>query len=305
MIDRNDLNLILAVRNHGRIAGAAEHLGVTAAAVTKRLAAIEKKLGIKLFQRTTRRLSTSDEGELCALLAADVLDRFESLESQVMARSSTPKGQIKLVANAGFGRIHLAPQIAAFQAKYPEIHVELHLANQLPDLLAEGFDAAIWLWGPPSTQWVVSKLASNHRVVVGAPSYVKQHGLPLTPEDLTQHTCLAMAQRHVFDHMWRLQRLDGRGRKQPVDVKIKGTLRSNSGEVVRDWAMAGCGLALRPLWDVIEPLRRGLLVDVLPGYAQLESDVQWVAPFKSNPPRRVALLKQWLKDAFARSLWNS
>ncbi|MDM0074803.1 LysR family transcriptional regulator [Variovorax sp. J2P1-59] len=305
MIDRNDLNLVLSVRNHGRIAAAAEHLGVTAAAVTKRLAAIEKRLGVKLFHRTTRRMSPSDEGELCVALAAELLERFEDLEAQVTARSQRPTGQIRLVANAGFGRVHLAPQIAAFHAAYPEISVELHLSNLLPDLLAEGFDAAIWLWEPTSTQWVVSKLAPNHRLVVAAPSYLKRHGHPQTPDDLSHHECIAMAQRDVFDRMWRLQRLDRRGgRDRVIEVKISGSLRSNSGEIVRDWAVSGSGIALRPLWDVTDLLRSGKLVNVLPNYAQLESDVQWIAPFRSHLPRRVTLLRQWLQDAFATPSWG-
>ena len=307
MLDRADLTLVLAVRNHGRIAAAAEQLGVTAAAVTKRLASIERTLGVKLFHRTTRRMSASEEGELCAALATHLLDGFDELEAQVSAQSERVTGNIRLISNAGFGRVHLAPQIAAFQARYPQIAVELHLSNQLPDLQAEGFDAAVWLWGPPTTQVVVSKLAPNHRVVVASPDYVRRHGRPRVPADLVRHQCLVMAQRDAFDRMWRLHWLrsaPGGRRPPPVDVKIQGALRSNSGEVVRDWAVGGYGLALRPLWDVDEQLRSGALVDMLPGYAQLESDVQWVAPFRVNTPRRVLLLREWLQEAFAHPVWG-
>lgn len=307
MLDRSDLILVLAVRNHGRIAAAAEQLGVTAAAVTKRLASIERSLGVKLFHRTTRRMSASEEGELCATLAVQLLDGFDDLEAQVSAQSERVTGNIRLMSNAGFGRVHLAPQIAAFQAQYPEISVELHLGNQLPDLQVEGFDAAVWLWGPPTTQVVRTTLASNHRVVVASPGYVRLHGKPRVPSDLTQHQCLVMAQRDVFDRMWRLQRVrtsPGGRRPAPVDVKIRGALRSNSGEVVRDWALGGYGVALRPLWDVAEQLRSGALVDMLPGYAQLESDVQWLAPFRANTPRRIVLLRDWLRAAFAHPSWS-
>ncbi len=293
MLDRGDLLLLLAVRSHGRIAGAAEQLGVTAAAVSKRLAAIERGLGVKLFLRTTRRMSASDEGELCATLAMHVLEGFEDLEAQVTARSERISGTIRLLSNAGFGRVHLAPQIAAFQAHYPQIAVELHLANVLPDLQAEGFDAAVWLWAPPTTQLVVAKLASNHRIVVASPSYVRRHGKPRTPRmDLARHQCLVMAQRDAFDRMWRLQKI---GRSEPVNRGQAGHRREDQGstahatrsEVVRDWALGGHGIALRPLWDVAEHVRSGALVDMLPGYAQFESDVKWLAPFRSNIPRRM------------------
>jgi DNA-binding transcriptional LysR family regulator len=306
MLDRGDLLLLLAVRSHGRIAAAAEQLGVTAAAVSKRLAAIERGLGVKLFLRTTRRMSASDEGELCATLAMHLLEGFEDLEAQVTARSERISGTIRLLSNAGFGRVHLAPPIAAFQAQYPQIAVELHLSNVLPDLQAEGLDAAVWLWAPTSSQYVVSKLAANHRIVVASPEYVRRHGKPKAPQDLAKHQCLVMAQRDAFDRMWRLQKI-GRSeaaRKPAIDVKIKGALRSNSGEVVRDWAIGGHGIALRPLWDVAEHVRSGALVDMLPGYAQFESDVKWLAPFRSNIPRRLVLLKEWLQHAFARPGWT-
>lgn len=307
MLDRADLILVMAVHNHGRIAAAAEQLGVTAAAVTKRLASIERTLGVKLFHRTTRRMSASDEGELCAALATHLLDGFDDLEVQVSAQSERVTGKIRLMSNAGFGRVHMAPQIAAFHALHPQVAVELHLSNQLPDLQADGFDAAVWLWRPPTTQWVVTKLAPNHRVVVASPDYLRRHGKLRVPAEVAQHQCLVMTQRDAFDRMWRLERVRGsaEGRRPPaVDVKVQGALRSNSGEVVRDWALGGYGLALRPLWDVTEHLRSGALVDMLPGYAQLESDVQWLAPFRANTPRRVVLLREWLQTAFAHPAWR-
>jgi DNA-binding transcriptional LysR family regulator len=303
MLDRNDLSLVLAVRNKGRIAAAAEHLGVTPAAVTKRLAAIERTLSVRLFERTTRRMSASEEGELCATLAAQLLESFDNLEAQVAERSTKVAGPIRLLSNVGFGRAHIAPQVAAFQEKYPDVSVELHLTNLLPDLQAEGFDAAVWLWGPSTTRWVVMRLAQNQRVVVASPAYVKRHGPLHEPTDLAERACLVTAQRDIFDHLWRLQRIDARRRSKPVDVKVGGALRSNSGDVTREWALAGRGIALRPWWDVADHVRAGRLVDMLPGWAQLESDVQWVTPFRANVPRRVVLLRQWLQDAFARPSW--
>ncbi|MES2184781.1 MAG: LysR family transcriptional regulator [Pseudomonadota bacterium] len=304
MLDRSDLALVLAIRDHGRLAAAAEHLGVTPAAVTKRLALIERGLGVRLFARTTRRMSTSDEGELCAAYAARLLEGFDDLEALISANSARVAGRIRLLANAGFGRAHLAPQVSAFQEQYPDIEVELHLSNLLPDLQAEGFDAAVWLWGPATTRWVVARLAPNHRVVVASPAYVARHGMPVQPQDLSGHTCLVMAQRDAFDRMWRLQRLGGRARGKPIDVKIGGALRSNSGDVVGDWALEGRGVALRPLWQVVDHIRAGRLVDMLPGWAQCESDVQWIAPFRANLPHRVVLFKQWLQAAFAKPPWG-
>jgi LysR family transcriptional regulator, transcriptional activator for dmlA len=305
MLERSDLVMVMSVRDHGRIAGAAEHLGISPAAVTKRLGAIEKKLGVKLFQRTTRRLSITDEGQLCVALAAQVLERFEDLEAQVTSRSQSALGRLRVVANPGFGRKHLAPCVARFQEEHGQIAVEVHLTNTLPDLQAEGFDAAVWLWGPVSQRWVSTKLASNHRVVVASPQYLRRHGAPSEPADLQRHQCITMTQRDRFGPMWRLQPLEPRARTGGVEVQVKGPLSTNFGSVALDWALAGRGIALRPLWEVADDLRSGQLVDVLPGLGQVDSDVQWLAPFRANPPRRLVLLKQWLRQAFARPPWAS
>ena len=180
----------------------------------------------------------------------------------------------------------------------------------------EGFDGAIWLWNAPSdraSEWVSRKLATNQRVLVAAPSYLRQHGTPRSPVELREHDCLVVrengglngslsgnptAQR--FDH-WRLQR---EGDPQVHHTPVGGPLSSNSGELVRDWCLAGHGIMLRSLWDIAPQLAAGELVRVLPGWAMPDADVHWLAPYRAQVPRRIRLLVDELVRCFADEPWK-
>jgi LysR family transcriptional regulator, transcriptional activator for dmlA len=302
MIDRTDLRLVLAIKDCGSLVAAADKMDVTAAAVTKRLALLETRLAVKLFRRTTRSVNVTPEGELYCGMARKLLEDFESLEARVTEQASEPIGTIKIACNAGFGRMWAGPAVEEFCRLYPQVEVELHLRNQLPDLQAEGFDAALWLWQPHSTQWIIQKLAANHRIVVAAPSYLKAHGAPAAPQDLTQHACLLMLERDMPQNLWHLSLIQGRGAKT-VDVRVAGRLRSNNGDVIRDWALSGAGIAIRPLWDVHAHVQRGRLVHLLPRYAKLDSDVQWIAPYRQHLPRRVRLLKEFFGERLKAAPW--
>ncbi len=302
MIDRADLQLVLAVKDAGSLVAAADKLGVTAAAVTKRLALLESRLSVRLFRRTTRVVSATTEGELYATLARQLVEDFETLEARVTEQTSAPIGSIKLACNVGFGRTWAGPAVREFCRRYPQVEVELHLRNQLPELQAEGFDAALWLWQPHSSQWIVHKLAANHRVVVASPSYLGANGAPATPQDLERHECLLMLERDMPQNLWHLERIKGR-KALAVDVRVAGRLRSNSGDVLRDWALDGAGIALRPLWDVHAHLLRGELTQLLPQYAKLDSDVQWIAPYRQHLPRRVRLLKEFFAERLQTAPW--
>jgi LysR family transcriptional regulator, transcriptional activator for dmlA len=304
MLDRVDLILVLAVNETGSLVGAARRMQVSGAAVTKRLAQIEARLSVRLFRRTTRSVVPTPEGELYCALARRVIEDFESLEARVADLGTTPLGSIKLACNVGFGRQWAAPVIEEFSRLYPSVEIELHLRNRLPDLQAEGFDGAIWLWHPLSTQWIIQTLARNSRVMVASPGYLQRAGTPRTPEDLSRHTCLLMLERDMPVNIWRLNRLDVQtSTPSSIDVRVSGPLRSNNGEVLRDWAIDGAGIALRPVWDVHAHIKSGSLVHVLPDYAKLDSDVQWIAPYRAHLPERVRLLKEFFEVRLRDAPW--
>jgi DNA-binding transcriptional LysR family regulator len=303
VIEHRDLQLVLAVADQGSLTAAARALDMEPPAVTKRLAALESRLGLRLFHRTTRRLGLTDEGEVFCARARELQAGLADLEAELQERVGEPRGLIRLASTLGFGRRWVAPAIADFQARHPAVEVQLQLMEQWPDLGTGSFDAAVWLWQPPEGGVVMRKLAANRRVVVASPDYLREHGLPKHPADLAHHHCLVVREHDSRYATWRLTALDRRRRPADVAVRVSGPLSSNSGEVVRDWALAGRGLMLRSLWDVHEALADGRLVQVLPDYAMLDADVHWVVrPRAAGAPLpwRLRLLQdhlaRWLAD---------
>lgn len=307
-MDRGDLALVLAIRDQGSLAGAAATLDVVPSVVTKRLGALEARLGQRLFERTTRRLSATAEGEAVCLHARALLDGFAALENELGERQNELTGTIRLAATFGFGRRWLGPAVAAFQARHPALQIELMLTEQLPDLGAEGYDGAVWLWAVQqrhAADWISRRIARNQRVLAASPDYLKRRGTPATVEALASHDCLvarengdASQRQHA---VWTLRHArDG----STARVRVQGALASNSGEMVRDWCLAGHGITLRSLWDIAPQLASGELVRLLPQYAMAEADIHWIAPWRPKTPRRVRLLVDHLVEQFRGEPWK-
>ncbi|QIM52395.1 LysR family transcriptional regulator [Hydrogenophaga crocea] len=307
-MDRSDLEMVNAVRQQGSLALAAQALGLTPSAVTRRLAALEASLGVRLFQRTTRRVSPTAEGETLAQRAAELLRGFEALEVELRERQAEPAGPIRLAATFGFGRRWVGPALARFQARHPAVSIQLQLTERLPDLAAEGLDGAIWLWGAPDQragEWVSRRLAPNRRVLVAAPAYLAVHGTPQSPDELAMHHCLVVREHtdalpHRQDH-WALQR---EGESTVRRVAVAGPMTSNSGELVRDWCLAGHGVMLRSLWDVAPLIASGALVHLLPEWSHRDADIHWLAPWQAQSPKRIRLLVAALAEAFRDEPWR-
>lgn len=302
-IDRADLALLLALREHGSLAATALATDVVPSVVTRKLASLEARLGVKLFQRTTRRMSPTAECELLCERARGLLAGFESLEAELRERHHEPVGRIRLAATFGFGRAWLGPALAEFQALHPQVEIQVQLTERLPDLAAEGFDGAVWLWslsGARAGAWTARRLARNQRVLVAAPAYLQRRGAPRTVEELTTHDCLVVREHEGFD-VWRLRReRDG----TETRVRVRGPLSSNSGELVRDWCLAGHGIMLRSLWDIAGALAEGRLVRVLPGHTMADADIHWLAPQTGTVPRRLRLLVDFLAERFRAEPWR-
>jgi len=303
LLDRADLELLLAIRAHGSLAGAAAAADVVPSVITKRLAALEGRLGLKLFQRTTRRVVPTPEGEALCDRAVALLSGFADMEAELQERHKEPVGRIRLAATFGFGRLWLGPAIADFQARHPQLEVQLTLTEQLPDLAVEGFDGAVWLWqvrGQRASEWTGRRLARNQRVLAASPAYIARRGLPASVEELAAHACLVVRENERFD-VWRLQRERDRAE---LRVRVGGPLSSNSGELVRDWCLAGHGIMLRSLWDIAGALASGDLVRVLPAYAMVDADIHWLAPHTPATPKRIRLLVDFLAERFRGEPWK-
>ncbi|WP_159272580.1 LysR substrate-binding domain-containing protein [Variovorax boronicumulans] len=308
-MERGDLELVLAIRDQGSLAGAAATLDVVPSVITKRLGALEARLGQRLFDRTTRRLSVTAEGEAVCLHARTLLEGFAALESELGERQNALIGTVRLAATFGFGRCWLGPALADFQAQHPGLQVELLLTEQLPDLGAEGYDGAVWLWAVQqhrAADWTTRRIARNQRVLAASPDYLARRGTPATVEALATHDCLIArengdaAQSRQFA-LWTLRHArDG----STARVRVQGPLTSNSGEMVRDWCLAGHGVMLRSLWDITPQLASGELVRVLPLYSMPDADIHWVAPWRPKTPRRVRLLVDHLVEQFRSEPWK-
>jgi LysR family transcriptional regulator, transcriptional activator for dmlA len=304
-MDRADLELVLAIKGAGSMAQAAAQLRLSAPVVTKRLAALEAALGLKLFYRTTRRVAPTAEGELLCERGLGLLDGFKQTEEALREQTREPMGAVRIAATFGFGRIWLGPALAEYQTLYPKVRIEVQLTEILPDLSSQGLDGAVWLWAmrPNRTsQWSAKLLAHNQRVLLAAPSYLRQHNAPRTVDDLQQHECLVVRENDDPSYTWQLS---AEGERRSHAVAVRGALSSNSGELVRDWCLAGRGIMLRSLWDVAPLLASGKLMRVLPAYAMRDADIQWLAPFRAQTPKRVRLLRDFLAAKFKSRPWEA
>ncbi|MDM0013808.1 LysR substrate-binding domain-containing protein [Variovorax sp. J22P168] len=307
-MDRSDLALVLAIRDGGSLAAAAAALEVVPSVVTKRLGALESQLGQRLFERTTRRLNVTAEGETVCQHARSLLEGFAALENELGERQSELRGTLRLAATFGFGRHWLGPALADFNARHPGLEIQLTLAESLPDLGAEGYDGAVWLGAPPqqrAAERVSRRIARNQRVLAASADYLARRGMPADPAALAAHDCLVTRENSEGGErefaLWPLRHArDG----STARVRVRGPLSSNSGELVRDWCLAGRGIMLRSLWDVAPRLASGELVRVLPQYAMPDADLQWIAPWRPRTPRRVRLLIDFLVERFRPEPWK-
>lgn len=302
-LDRADLELLLAIREHGSLAAAAGRADVVPSVITKRLAALEQRVGLKLFQRTTRRVVPTPEGEQLCVRAATLLEEFRALEADLQERHQEPVGRIRLASTFGFGRTWLGPALAQFRTRHPRLEVQLQLTDKLPDLAVEGYDGAVWLWsvrGRQASEWTGRRLARNQRVLVAAPEYLRARAAPATLDDLASHDCLVVRENEQMG-VWRLQRERDRA---DTPVRVQGPLSSNSGELVRDWCLAGHGIMLRSLWDIAGALATGQLVRMLPTWAMPDADIHWLAPHTATTPKRIRLLVDFLAEQFRAEPWK-
>jgi DNA-binding transcriptional LysR family regulator len=280
----------------GSLSAAARHEGIAPAMVSRRLDALEARLGVKLLQRTTRRVSLTPEGTAYAEDCQRILRELEDADSAVSARGIEASGHLRITAPAGFGRRFVAPLAAAFAARNPRVSVALDLSDRISDLLAEGLDCAIRFGEEADNALVRLQLGDSRRVVVAAPAYLRRAGRPNHPRELQQHACLSLGEAAAASQArgW-LFAVDG----QLHAFRPRGPLECNDGAVLHDWSLAGLGLAWRSLWEVGEDIAAGRLETVLEAFAAPPTPVYCVFPARKHLPLRVRLFVDFVKDRFA------
>lgn len=275
----------------GSLSAAARIEGVTPAMIGRRLDALEARLGVKLLMRTTRRLSLTFEGQSFLEDCQRILNDLANAETAVALGSVKASGHLKISAPAGFGRRHVAPQVAAFMAANPEVTVSLDLSDRMVDLLNEGVDCAVRIGEMVDSTLVSKKLGEMRRVIVASPGYLERCGTPRSPDDLAMHNCLSLGQQRG----WFLRRS---ATADAANLKVSGNFTCNDGAVLHAWALAGKGLAWRSLWEVGDDLASGRLVSVLDRFAASPMGIYAVFPERRHLPLRVRLIVDQLKTAF-------
>jgi DNA-binding transcriptional LysR family regulator len=287
------IDAFISVAQKGSLSAAARAEGVTPSVIGRRIDALEARLGVKLLLRTTRRISLSHEGTAFLEDCQRIVNDLANAEEAVSLGSVKASGHLRISAPAGFGRRHVAPQVAQFLDRHPEVSVSLDLSDRLVDLINEGFDCAVRIGALADSSLVSVRLGDMRRVVVASPEYLQRRGVPRTPQDLTAHECLSLGQQQ---RGWTL--VDAK--RMPVNTKLAGQLACNDGAVLRDWALAGRGLAWRSLWEVGEDLRSGRLLSVLDDYAAPPLGIHALYPQRRQLPLRLRLFIDFLKASYAR-----
>lgn len=271
-VQPSDLSFFSTLAASGSLSAAARELGLTPAAVSKRLTQMESRAGVALVNRTTRRMMLTPEGELYLGHARRILDEIDELAELLGAAKENPKGLLRVNATLGFGRSHVASVISRFVAKHPRVSVQLQLSVMPPPLTDDTFDVCIRFGEPPDTRVVARRLAANRRMLCASPSYIASRGMPMTAHDLTRHNCIGIRQGDEAYGVWRLTSGRGGSRKTEA-VRINGTLTTNDGEIAVKWALEGHGILMRAEWDIKHYLADGSLVPVLPDHDTPNADI--------------------------------
>ena len=276
----------------GSLSAAARDLGVSTAVVSRRLAALEARLGVRLVNRTTRRLALTDEGASYHEACARILAEIEDADSAAAAQRVEPQGLLKVALPASFGHKHIAPLVPPFAARYPKIELAFSLSDRTVNVIAEGYDLAIRIGELEDSSLAARKLAPNRRVVCASPQYLREHAAPRVPADLRQHNCLTTTDLQMN---WEYKGPDG---KRGM-VRVSGHYACDNWEVLREWAMAGLGVALKSTWDVRRQLGDGLLVPLLPEY-DFGTDVAIYAvyPHRRYLPAKTRVFIDYLAESF-------
>jgi LysR family transcriptional activator of dmlA len=281
-----DLSFFCTLAAAGSLSAAARELGITPPAVSKHLALMESRIGVALVNRTTRRMSLTQEGELYLENARRILSEIDGMEELLGVGKGTPKGLLRVNATLGFGRRHVAPVISRFVRKYPDVEVQLQLSVNPPPLSEDAFDVCVRFGAPPDSRVISRFLAPNRRLLCASPGYLAKHGTPKVPNDLVRHSCIGIRQGEEAYGVWRLS--SGKGRNTTAEaVKTRGTVTTNDGEVAVSWALDGHGILLRAEWDIRRYLDSGRLVHVLPHYSTPDADIHAVYPKRHQLASRV------------------
>ena len=292
-----EMRVFAAVVEAGSFVGASDAMAMSKPAVSRYVRDLEARLGVRLLQRTTRKLSLTDEGSAFYARSKDVLADVEEAEAEITSRRGEASGLLKVNVPVSFGILHLAPLWAEFMARHPKVTLEITLSDRLADLVEEGFDVAVRIARLPNSSLISRKIAATRMVVCASPTYLEKHGTPDLPADLADHAVLAYSLFSSGDQ-WEFE-----GPRGKVTVKVTPCMHSNSGDTCRAAALRHQGIILQPSFLVGDDLKSGALVQLLPDYLSIALGVYAVYPTRKHLPPKVRLLIDYLIESARRLGW--
>ncbi len=297
------MRLLTEVVEGGSFSAAARSLGLAPSSVARGIGTLEDDLGVRLLNRTTRKLSLTEAGRLYHERSKRILAEIDDARLSVTQLEAEPRGLLRLSVPVTFGRLHVAPALPEFLASYPALRIDLCLTDAFVDLVEEGVDLAVRIGELQDSSLIARRLAPNIRVVCGSPGYFAKFGVPTAPADLSRHNCLVY-KRQSNRALWRL-----RDREQTYEVEVRGSLWANNADALHTAALAGVGLAILPTWMVGQDVRRGTLQVVFAGYqvspSALDTSIHAVFPYARRLSPKVRALVDFLANRFGpRPSWE-
>lgn len=291
------LQLFVAVVEAGSFSKAAERMGSTQPSVSRHIAQLEDTLGALLLQRTTRSLTLTEAGEIFFERARLILQDVEAATEAVRRLSGSPSGVLRVTVPASFGRRKVAPLLAAFHQRHPDVTVGLSLSDSLVDVIGEGHDLAIRFGALEDSSFVAQRLALSRSLICAHPSYLAVHPPPRTPEELQDHNCL-LFRRSPGPAVWRFSRGE-----ESTSVQVAGSLYSDAADALLEAALHGLGVVHLPEWMIDEEIEAGNLVQLLRGWDLLpkETPIHALYPHKRHLASKVRVFVEFLLESYRKT----
>ncbi|MVA95921.1 LysR family transcriptional regulator [Nitratireductor sp. CAU 1489] len=281
----------------GNLSAAGRDMRISPAVASNRIKELEKHLGVRLFNRTTRQLTPTEQGRVFYDGAKKVLDAVADAEAAVSALSGQPRGTIRVTAPLGLGRRLLASGIPEFRDRYPDIEVRLRLSDHDVDMMREGIDVAFRLGVLEDSSLRMRGVLECERVLVAAPSYLDKRGEPKSPDDLLAHDCLMLRYPGAREHFWTVRTSDG-----PRKLDVRGPYDSDDGDVLTGWALAGHGIVMKPRFEVEPFLREHRLKTIMTDTPPIPVQLAAVYPHKKYQDPKVRLLLDFMAERCQRMI---
>lgn len=292
-----EMQIFVAIVETGSFINAADKLSLSKSAISRFLNTLEQRLGVRLLQRTTRKVTLTNEGNLFYQRAKDILALIEESESALHPHQSEPSGLIRINVPVSFGIHHLAPLWAEFQSRYPKIELNVTLNDKIVNLLDDGFDLAVRIAHLPNSSLISKKLASTRIVLCASPAYLAKYGAPTHPSELTQHRLISYSHRGIENER------TFHGPDGATTVRYQASFNTNNGDTCRAIALQDGGIILQPTFLIQHDLLQGSLVEILPEYHYTTLDIYAIYPSKRFLPLRVRCLIDFLAEALAKPSW--